>query len=486
MLQRPVTPLMILALMVILIPAPTRAQNYSPSRETPPTVTREFRGTWIACVYNIDWPSRKGLSARAQQGELRAMLDQIDRLKLNAVIFQVRPHGDALYQSRYEPWSPWLTGTMGRSPGYDPLAYCISQAHARGIEVHAWFNPFRALPNKSMNTSRNHVCRTHPSLIRNFKSYKWMDPAHPTTRQRALSVILDVTRRYNVDGIHIDDYFYPYPDVDKSGRPKQHFPDGKRPSQRRAYVDNFVRGMYTSVKKTKPWVRVGISPFGIWKPGIPSGTTASINSYEHLAADSRKWLRNGWCDYMSPQLYWRISGPQSYTRLLSWWRGQGRRPVWPGIATARIKSSVDPGRPASEIINQIKLSRTTGRNYAGHVHWSMKSLRQNRGGVTSLLAKNTYTTAALVPPMPWISKARPHTPVLRASASGRNVTAKWPPIRGASKYAVQTRYGKKWFTLKILPSSITSLTLSGKPDAIAVSSVDRYGTTSIPSVVAKR
>ncbi|MBT8045503.1 MAG: family 10 glycosylhydrolase, partial [Verrucomicrobiae bacterium] len=351
--------------------------------------------------------------------------------------------------------------------------------------VHAWFNPFRALPNTTMRTSGSHVSRTHPSVIRRFKSYQWMDPASSFTRQRALSVILDVTRRYDVDGIHIDDYFYPYPDVDKNGRPKQQFPDGKSPSQRRRYVDSFVQQMYTSVKQLKPWARVGISPFGIWKPGVPSGTTASINAYEHLAADSRKWLQRGWCDYLSPQLYWRIEGPQSYTRLLSWWRSQGRRPVWPGIATARIKSTEDPGRPASEIINQVQLSRTTGRNYAGHVHWSMKSLKQNRGGVSSLLTKKTYTTAALVPPMPWMSQAKPASPLLKATGSGSNVLARWSPVRGASKYAIQARYGRLWYTVKVLPASATSLKLSGKPEAIAVRAVDRYGTTSNPSVVAR-
>ncbi len=461
------------------------AQRYSPSRERPPVVTREFRGVWAACVYNIDWPSRQGLSASAQQAELRAMLDQMVRLKLNVLIFQVRPNADALYRSSIEPWSSWLSGAMGRSPGYDPLAYCITQAHARGIEVHAWFNPFRALPNATMRATSNHVTRTHPSVIRNFKNYKWMDPASSFTRQRALSVILDVTRRYDVDGIHIDDYFYPYPDVAPNGKPKQIFPDGKTSSQRRGYVDAFVRDMYTSVKKIKPWVRVGISPFGIWKPGVPSGTTATINAYEHLAADSRKWLANGWCDYLSPQLYWRINSPQSYTRLLSWWRTQGKRPVWPGIATARINSSADPGRPASEIINQISLSRSIGKNYVGHVHWSMKSLRENRGNISSMLAKTTYPTAALVPPMPWISHHKIPTPIIHAAPTRGGVKAQWNKIAGAAKYVIQARYGKNWFTMKVIPSSSTSIALQGSPEAIAVSAVDRYGTTSTPSVVAR-
>jgi len=473
-------------LTLLALCCPALAQNYQPSREHPPVVSREFRAAWIATVYNIDWPSKKGLSASAQQAELRSLLDLAAKLKLNAILFQVRPNGDALYQSNTEPWSHWLTGTMGRSPGYDPLAYCITQAHARGIEVHAWFNPFRALPNASIPTAKNHITRTHPSVVLNYKNYKWMNPAQSFTRQRALSVIADVTRRYDVDGIHIDDYFYPYPDLDNNNNPKKQFPDGKIPSQRRAYVDGFVRDMYSTVKKIKPWVRVGISPFGIWKPGVPAGTTASINAYEHLAADSRKWLQKGWVDYMTPQLYWRISSPQSYTKLLTWWRAQGKRPVWPGIATSRIKSSEDPGRPASEIVNQVNLSRTIGSNYAGHVHWSIKSLRDNRGGISSTLAKSTYNHPALIPPMPWISNKPPSTPKLQATRSGKGVQARWSTVRGAAKYAVQARYGKSWYTVKVLPSTISSLTLNGSPDAIAVSSVDRFGTTSTASVVGRK
>lgn len=458
------------------------AQSYGPSRERPPVIPREFRGTWVACVYNIDWPSRKGLSASTQKAELRRILDKMAAMNMNAIIFQVRPNADAAYQSSLEPWSPWLTGTMGRSPGYDPLAYCIQQAHARGIEVHAWFNPFRALPNKDMAVSSNHVTRTKPSVIRKFKSYKWMDPSSSWTRQRALAVMMDVVRRYDIDGLHIDDYFYPYPDVDASGRAKQQFPDGKSARQRRSAVNGFVRDMYSSVKKQKPWVRVGISPFGIWKPGVPRGVDAKINAYEHLAADSRGWLKSRWCDYMSPQLYWRIQGPQSYSSLLSWWRSQGSRPVWPGIATSRINSSEDPGRPASEILKQVHLSRTTGKNnYVGHVHWSAKALMANKGGVSSGLQKSFYQEPALVPPMPWLSKKAPATPGV--SASGK--TVRWSRVPGAAKYAVQARFGRGWRLVKVVPGGSSSLSFSSAPDAIAVSAVDRYGTTSAPAVLAR-
>jgi len=461
------------------------AQGYLASSEQAPAPDREFRAAWVACVYNIDWPTKKGLSAQQQQVELTRILDRMASLRMNAVIFQVRPQADALYRSRIEPWSPWLTGTMGRDPGYDPLAYCIKQAHARNIEVHAWFNPFRATPHRDHRVSPDHVSRTNPSIIRDFKLHRWMDPASSFTRRRALDVIADVVRRYDVDGIHIDDYFYPYPDLVK-GRPTPDFPDGKTPSQRRAYVDSFVRGMYSKVKGIKPWVRVGISPFGIWKPGVPRGTTASINAYEHLAADSRKWLASGWCDYLSPQLYWRIKGPQSYSLLLEWWRAQGRRPVWPGLATARIKSTEDPGRSAGEMVNQLRLSRSIGRNYAGHVHWSAKALMENRGGITTALSKSIYTHPALVPPMPWLSKTRPQAPRVRARGTKGGTLLEWSKAPSATKYVVQARYGSHWNTYAVTHGSCLSVNLRGSPDAVAVSGVDRYGIASGAKVLGRR
>lgn len=458
------------------------AQSFSPSGERPPAVPREFRGAWSACVYNIDWPSRKGLAVGVQQAELRAILDRMQSLNMNAIIFQVRPNADAVYRSSLEPWSSWISGTMGRSPGYDPLEFCVREAHARGIEVHAWFNPFRALPNHSMPAASNHVTRAKPSVIRRFKNSSWMDPASSWTRSHALKVMMDVVRRYDIDGLHIDDYFYPYPDVNTDGTPKQIFPDGKTNAQRRGYVDAFVKDMYSSVKQVKPWVRVGISPFGIWRPGVPAGTTANIDAYGHLAADSRKWLANGWCDYLSPQLYWRINSEQSFTRLLTWWRQQGDRPVWPGIATSRIQSSADPGRPASEIVNQLNLSRSVGRNWVGHVHWSMKSLMQNRGGVNGAMKKSFYAEAALVPPMPWLSQKSPATP--RVTASGTSVS--WSRVPGASKYAVQARYGQTWRCLRVLSGGATQLTVPAGAQAIAVTAVDRFGTASAPGVVSAR
>ena len=462
-------------------------QSFSASNELPPAVPREFRGAWSACVYNIDWPSRAGLSAGRQQAELRSILNKMQAMKMNALIFQVRPNADAVYQSSIEPWSSWISGTMGRSPGYDPLRFCIKEAHARGIEVHAWFNPYRALPNKSMPVSSNHVSRTHSSSMKVYKNYLWMNPASSFTQRRSLDVMLDVVKRYDIDGLHIDDYFYPYPDVDKAtGRAKVNFPDGKSSAQRRSYTDSFVKKMYSEVKRVKPWVRVGISPFGIWRPGVPSGTTATIDAYEHLSADSRKWLANGWCDYLSPQLYWRINSEQSYTRLLTWWRQQGQRPVWPGIASARVASSEDPGRPASEIVNQVSLSRTVGRNWVGHVFWSMKSLMANRGGVSTAVTNSFYQEPALVPPMPWLSQTAPATPRVSANGGGSGISVSWARVKGASKYAVQARYGKNWRCTHIVPGGSSQVTVPAGAEAIAVTAVDRFGTGSAPGVVNRR
>lgn len=453
--------------------------QYAPVNVAPPPFPREFRGAWIATVHNIDWPSTKGLSAGAQQAELRRILDKLAALKMNAIMFQVRPQCDAVYTSDIEPWSPFLTGTMGQSPGYDPLAFCIREAHARGIEVHAWFNPFRALTSTSQPASRNHVTRSAPHITKRFGTMVWCDPASQETRNRALNVIMDVVKRYDVDGVHLDDYFYPYPS--KGLR----FPDGKSPAERRAYVDSFVNNLYSAVKRQKPWVRVGISPFGIWRPGVPDGIEAGLDSVEDLAGDSRKWLKNGWVDYLAPQLYWRDQPrKQSFSLLLNWWRQQGDRPVWPGIATARIGSSEDPGRPASEITNQIDISRRTGRNWNGHIHWSAKSLVNNQGGIATRLA-NSYTQQAAVPPMPWVNNRAPAAPGVSASLSGNGTFIRWVPGDTTAKIIVQIRSGGQWRVAGIYPASGKGVT-TPKAEVVAVTALDRYGNSSQPKVLGLR
>ena len=269
----------ILSAFIFLMPAVLFAaeEMYRPATVVPPQPAREFRGAWLVTVANKDWPSKPGLPVAEQKAELTGLLDRAVQLKLNAIIFQVRPSCDAMYASAIEPWSEYLTGTMGEAPQpfYDPLAFAIEEAHKRGLELHAWFNPFRALhPQGKSPVAPNHISRTHPEFVCQYGSQLWLDPGEPSVRAYVLRVILDVVRRYDVDGVQLDDYFYPYPEKDTSGR-ELAFPDeaswGKyglssrlsRDDWRRANINWFVQGVYQNIKAAKPWVKFGISPFGI-------------------------------------------------------------------------------------------------------------------------------------------------------------------------------------------------------------------------------
>ncbi len=364
----------------------------------------EFRGAWVATVFNLDWPSKAGLSAAQQQAQLRAILDRAAQLKLNAILLQVRPASDALYASKREPWSAFLSGKQGVSPGYDPLAFAISEAHARGIELHAWFNPFRAATGTKGPFAPNHVTQTHPEWVRPYAGQLWLDPGEPKARQYVLDIILDVVKRYDIDGVHIDDYFYPYP---KGGA---EFPDaatwknsGAPSSQsladwRRDNINSFVSELYRQVKAEKQNVRVGISPFGIWRPHVPETIEAQLDAFSQLFADSRLWLQKGWCDYLAPQLYWPSApAKQSFPVLLEWWRAQSvaGRPVWPGMATERIGGRI----PAKEIVDQIALTRRSlpPGTAPGHIHWSMAALMRDQGGVDEALSQSVYSERAESP-----------------------------------------------------------------------------------------
>ena len=305
----------------------------------PPTVAREFRAVWVATVDNIDWPSKRTLGTDEQKAELITLLDRAASTGLNAVIFQVRPAGDALYESSIEPWSEYLTGRQGKAPSplWDPLAFAVKEAHARGLELHAWFNPYRAKhPSAKGPLARSHLSRTNPSLVKTYGTHLWMDPGEPAVRARTLKVVLDVVKRYDIDGVHLDDYFYPYKEKRTNG--STDFPDDAsfkkyrkaggdldRDDWRRSNVDKLIEAMHVGIAKTKPWVKFGISPFGIWRPGNPE-SVVGFDAYTQLYADSRKWLRAGWVDYFTPQLYWAIAPEkQSYPKLLAWWAGQNEK-----------------------------------------------------------------------------------------------------------------------------------------------------------------
>ena len=454
------------------------AQAWQQVDENAPEPAREFRAAWVATVFNLDWPSKAGLPASQQKAELLRIIEQASRLRLNAIILQVRPNGDALYKSDIEPWSAWLSGP-GTNPGYDPLAFAIAEAHRRGIEIHAWFNPFRATVS-SRPVGRSHISRRQPGWLLKAGSTTMLNPARPQARGHVLKVIMDVVRRYNIDGVHLDDYFYPYP-------PHHNVADGRTPAQRRAAIDAFVQELYQQVKQVKPHVRVGISPFGIWQPGFPEQVQAGVNAYEDLACDARKWLARGWVDYLSPQLYWRCEGPQSFPALMQWWSSiNPSRPVWPGIASVRIDSKEDPGRKAAEIGRQIAYSRQLARQSCGQLFWSWKSLGTNRGGVQKVLA-GCYKSLALPPAMPWSGSTRPERPHVQAQDTGNGCTLTWQG--NARKWVVQVGSKGRWFTLDVLPGNCNRITLPPRVantlDRIAVRPISPTGVSGNPGVLAR-
>ena len=481
---------------VLLCPvAPVFAVDENPSVEkiVPPPPLREFRAVWVATVGNSCWPSKPGLSTEQQKAELIAILDRATALKLNAIIFQVRPACDALYQSSIEPWSEYLTGIQGRAPSpfYDPLAFAVTEAHRRGLELHAWFNPFRAHHFQAVSPiAPNHISRTHPELVRSYGRYLWLDPGEPDVRAYSLRVVMDVVKRYDVDGVHFDDYFYPYHEKAYGGGDLD-FPDAAswtkygvnsgmaRDDWRRSNVDLFMQQMYHAIKAEKPWVKLGISPFGIWRPKNPPSITG-FDSYAELYADSRKWLMEGWCDYFAPQLYWPIQpSAQSFPVLLAWWDAQNykHRHVWPGLDALKVGESWQP----AEIANQIGITRRFPD--AGNILWSSSAIMKN-GALDSMLARNVFQQPVLVPASPWLDATRPAAPKLSVNIWGKTAHAQWQSAtnKSASLWLWQTRSAGVW-TTQVFPAGRTDLYLdNAQPDGIALRAVDRVGNLSEPAI----
>jgi len=472
--------------------------TYVPTSVSLPAPVREFRGAWLATVANLDWPSEPGLSVAQQKAELTALLDHAVQLKLNAVILQVRPMADAVYASPLEPWSEFLTGRMGKAPQpfYDPLIFAIQEAHKRGLELHAWFNPFRvALPPTQARSpaALNHLSRTHPELVRRYGNLLWLDPGEPAAREHVLSVILDVVRRYDVDGITFDDYFYPYPEKDVDGR-NVDFPDDaswrkygaasgmSRDDWRRANVNQFLQNVDHSIHALKPWVKFGISPFGIWRPGWPK-QIQGLDTYAKLYADSRLWLANGWLDYISPQLYWPVDQrEQSYPVLLQWWSEQNtkHRHLWPSLDAVNVGTKWRP----DEIARQIQIARRTP-GVSGEIFYHLRNLSDNRA-LTDVV-RTAYPQPALVPASPWLDSIPPGKPKLSAGAPWSSLRFDWANANGkpAWLWVLQFEIKGAW-TTEILPANQTTRTFyDSKPDVVAVSAVDRSGNESEPSVLKK-
>ena len=469
-----------------------------------PPVPREFRAIWIATVSNIDWPSKPGMNAWEQQVELLAILNKAVALNMNAVVLQVRPATDALYASSLEPWSEYLAGQMGRPPEpyYDPLTFAVDEAHKRGLELHAWFNPYRSRhPSAKSDISSNHLSNTRPSLVRTYGRHLWLDPGDSAVRRHSVRVMTDVVRRYDVDGIHMDDYFYPYKERDSAGATID-FPDSvtfdaylksggtlERHDWRRNNVDTFVREVYRAVKAAKPWVKFGISPFGVWRPGYPE-SIKGFDAYGELYADSKKWLNEGWVDYFTPQLYWPIARQDvSYPVLLRWWISENTkgRNIWPGNFTSRVGGSGPDAWKTQEILDQISITRLEG-GATGNVHFSAKVFMQNRDSIVERLLAGPYAGPALVPSSPWLDSIPPRPPraALRNDSATRAVTLDFLPGSQESvwRWVVRYRVGPDWSTL-LLPGIQRShmfapSTATTPPDEIVISAIDRVGNESTP------
>lgn len=368
-------------------------------------VATGLRGMWIATVANVDWPSATGLSAATQRSELTAHLDRAGRFGLNAVIFQVRPSADALWPSPHEPWSQYLTGTQGKDPGWDPLGTAVTEAHARGLELHAWFNPYRVSnqtdPKKLVAT---HPARVHPDWVVPYGGKLYYDPGLPEVRAFVQDAMLDAVSRYDIDAVHWDDYFYPYPvsgqtfdDADTYAAHGGGF--SSKAAWRRDNIDRLVKETSDRIKEIKPHVRFGISPFGVWRnkttDPLGSPTSAGVQTYDDLYADTRKWIKEGWIDYICPQLYWSIGqSGADYAELVPWWAEVvDGTDVDLYIGEALYKAGDPAQNSAWQSTSELSRHLTFAEDYpavGGHAFFSAKSVKADPIGAMSRVAADHY------------------------------------------------------------------------------------------------
>jgi uncharacterized lipoprotein YddW (UPF0748 family) len=355
----------------------------------------EMRAAWVASVYNLNFPSKPGLPAEIQKEQIIQILEAAHSARLNTLFVQVRPECDALYASSIEPWSRYLTGVQGRAPGYDPLAVFISEGRKRGIAIHAWINPYRVATNASSEMCSRCVAHTLSGCVRHVGRQLWLDPGCPEVQDYVVSIVRDLVRRYAIAGVHLDDYFYPYPDT-YSGS----FPDVQTYARymargghlslgdwRRSNVNTMVRRL-ADVVHSRPGAVFGISPFGIYTKGEPADVRAGLDQLNELYSDPVKWIQAGWVDYLAPQLYWRDGSPQSFSALLRWWRDPAVNPrgipIYPGI---RIEKLAGGEWPVTEISHQLTLEKAIGpRSKGGFILWDFSPLRTNLKNIRTVVA----------------------------------------------------------------------------------------------------
>jgi len=397
----------------LLVYLSASGQSHSPKRE--------FRGVWVATVNNIDWPSSPSLTTEEQQLEFRNLVAFHKESGMNAILVQVRPCADALYQSAYEPWSRWLSGKESKAPDpfYDPLEFMISECRRQQMEFHAWINPFRAIYNHpEADISEQHIFFQHPQWIVPYGKHSYFDPGLPEVREYVLNVVMDVVSRYDIDGIHFDDYFYPYRidslrfldhiTFSRYGKDFENLDDWRRDN-----INQFISAVHDSIEATKPQVRFGVSPFGVWRnqDSDPTGSKSQADqtSYDDLYADVLTWLKNGWIDYVAPQLYFGIGyNKADYQKLLDWWvKNTYGRQLYIGHAAYKIGTESDSlwGDPL-QVANQIMLNRRSFQ-VDGSIFFSSKSFADNPLGINEQLRSNLYQFPALVPSMSWQGEDAP-------------------------------------------------------------------------------
>ena len=462
-----------------------------------PTIPREFRAAWIASVANINWPSKPGLTTAEQKQEAIQLLDYLKTNNFNAVILQVRPQADALYKSNFEPWSYFLTGKQNQAPTpfYDPLQFWIEESHKRNMELHAWLNPYRAHHTSSKDISNESIVRKNPEMVYKLKEgFYWMDPSRKETQDLTSKVVMDIVNRYDVDGIHFDDYFYPYPSYNGDND----FPDEKsyqlyinnkgdlsKGDWRRSSVNNLIERVYQEIKSSKPYVKFGISPFGIWRPGYPA-SIKGFDQYEKLYADAKLWLNKGWIDYFTPQLYWPTSKTeQSFPVLLSWWQEENtqQRHLWPGI---NINTDKYGRADNAEITQEIQFGRNLIPKSNGVVHWNISMLTKNPT-LTKALNEGPYKTPALVPASKWLDSIAPQSPTIDVKQQATSIDIKWKAKDDdVFQYIVYTKFDDEW-EYQILSKNETHLAINkyklfdGKKvrlNKVLISVIDRAGNES--------
>jgi len=405
----------------------------------------EFRGVWIASVANIDWPKGGMTDPADQRADFIRILDQHQRNRMNAMIVQIRPAADAFYPSPYEPWSEWLTGEQGKAPVpfWDPLAFMIEETHKRGMEFHAWLNPYRAVHTIGKSSiAAEHITKRKPEWFLLYGDKKYFDPGNKDAQQFVVNVVRDIVKRYPVDAIHLDDYFYPYRIAGKE------FPDAasyarsgstlNKEDWRRSNVDSIIVAISKAIKEENKQVRFGISPFSVWrnqdKDPRGSDSRAGQTNYDDLYADILLWLEKDWIDYVTPQLYLEIGHDKiAYEKLLEWWsKNAFGKHIYIGHGIYRFdeRTSVKWKNPA-ELPNQLKLLRQYP-NVQGSIYFSSKSFDKNPNGWNDSLQNNYYKYPALVPSMDWISKEKPAAPVLsRVAKKGEEISfSVKPPSAG--------------------------------------------------------